>query len=179
MIRTLFPMFLLAFGSLTACGDKTSTDTGTTTTTGDADTDVDSDTDADTDPMACTTDICAVYGPAVPTAAGQITDAAATDPEFSDAFAPLVAGGEPGIQNFKDSLANFISDAYGCSTGAYTGPTMEAAHAGMNIDQTTYDDFVGLIVGVLLSDGVPQADIDHCFAPVLTDPAFEATIIGQ
>ena len=50
---------------------------------------------------------------------------------------------------FKLSLANFISDAYGCTTGTYKGPSMEVAHKGMDITQKQYDDFVGLIAGEL------------------------------
>ena len=128
---------------------------------------------------ACTTDICEAYGAAVPTVASDVTDAAATDPEFMDFFAPLVAQGQPAVDAFKASLASFISDAYGCSDGAYTGPTMAAAHAGMGITQQEYDDFVGLIAGVLADNGVPADDINDCFAPPLVDPAFSSTIVGK
>ena len=145
-----------------------------------AETGTDSDTSTDTDTMAtCETDICAVYGAAVPQVASDIVDAAATDPEFSDDFAGLVAQGEPAIGNFKTSLANFISDAYGCSTGAYTGPSMPAAHAGMDITQEEYDAFIGLIAGVLIEDGVTEDDVNLCFAPPLVATSFSSTIVGQ
>lgn len=129
-------------------------------------------------PMACAVDLCATYGAAVPTVASGIVDAAATDPQFSADFAPLVAEGTEAVDAFKDSLANFISDAYGCTEGAYDGPSMVEAHTGLGITQQEYDDFIGLIAGVLAGAGVPQDDIDHCFAPPLVDPAFSATIVG-
>lgn len=156
---------------LAGCGTKTDD------TAGDTDTSMDSggDTSADT----CMTDICTTYGAAVPQVASDITDAAAADPEFAPFFASLVAEGPTAVDAFKTSLANFISDAYGCSTGAYTGPTMQVAHAGMNITQAQYDDFIGLIAGVLADDGVASDDINYCFAPPLTDPSFAATIVGM
>jgi truncated hemoglobin YjbI len=135
--------------------------------------------DGSTGAAVCATDICATYGAAVPTVAGQITDAAAADPQFEAFFAPLVAEGPAAVDAFKASLAAFISDAYGCSEGAYTGPTMEVAHTGMAITQEQYDAFIGLIAGILEQDMVPADDINLCFAPALVDPAFANTIIGQ
>lgn len=161
MIR-ISPLFLLLAG----CPGGEKDDTGTATT--------DSST-----AMTCETDICATYGAAVPTVSQHITEAAAADPQFSAFFAALVAEGDPAVQAFIASLANFISDAYGCTTGAYTGPTMEAAHAGMGITQEQYDAFITLIAGVLADDGVTADDITYCFAPPLVDTAFSATIVGQ
>ena len=129
--------------------------------------------------MACQTDVCATYGAAVPMVASTIVDMAAADPQFMEDFAPLVAQGDAAVMAFKDSLAAFISDAYGCTTGAYTGPTMEAAHAGLGITQGEYDAFIALIAGVLADAGVPEDDINQCFAPPLVDPAFVGTIVGQ
>lgn len=134
-------------------------------------------TDASTGEPAC--DVCGTYGAAVPKVASDITDKAAADPMFMADFAPLVAEGAPAVQAFKDSLAAFISDAYGCTTGSYKGPTMEAAHAGLGITQAEYDAFIGLIAGVLTDNGVPEADVTGCFAPPLVDPAFAGTIIGK
>ncbi|WP_181234259.1 hypothetical protein [Enhygromyxa salina] len=181
-----------------ACGDNGTTDVGNEETAGDGDGDATGDGDGDPgdgdgdpgdgdgdpgdgdgDNMECMTDVCATYGAAVPTVAGQIVDMAAVDPLFMDDFAPLVAQGPAAVDAFKASLANFISDAYGCTTDAYTGPTMEVAHAGMAITQEEYDAFLGLIVGVLSGAGVPDDDINFCFAPPLVDPTFAATIIGQ
>ena len=165
--------------------DQTTTSQGTTNTTS-MTTDASSESeggsesaDSSSGEAVCATDICATYGAAVPTVAGAIVDQAATDPEFADFFAPLVAEGEPAVQAFKDSLANFISDAYGCTEGAYTGPDMPTAHAGMGITQMQYDDFIALIAGVLAGAGVPEDDINLCFAPPLVDPAFSAMIVGQ
>ena len=180
MIRTLFPLVLLGLGTLSACGDKEATDTGTATD-GDADTDTDADADTDTDADAdtCEIDVCTKYGAAVPIAAGAITDAAVEDPLFAEDFAPLLAEGPAAVDAFKASLSNFITDAYGCTTGVYDGPTMEAAHAGMDITQAEYDAFVTLIAGELLTLGVTEDEVTYCFAPTLTDPAFANTIIGQ
>lgn len=175
----LFPItMLLGFGLMSCSGKGSDTSSGTDS---DADTDTDSDTDTDTDTDAdtCTTDICATYGSAVPLVAQQITEAAAGDSEFSPFFAPLVSEGDTAVSAFETNLADFISDAYGCSTGLYTGPDMATAHAGMGITQQEYDDFITLIAGVLSGDGVTDDDINYCFAPALTDTTFEASIIGK
>lgn len=126
----------------------------------------------------CETDICATYGAAVPMVSEQIVMQAAADPMFMDDFAPLVAQGDDAVQAFIDSLANFISDAYGCTEGAYTGPSMVDAHTGLGITQEEYDAFIVLIAGVLADAGVPEEDITACFAPPLVDPDFVATIVG-
>jgi truncated hemoglobin YjbI len=162
--------------------DPTTTSQSTTNTTSmttDSGSESESGGDSSSGEAVCMTDVCATYGPAVPTVAGAIVDQAATDPEFADFFAPLVAEGDDAVQAFKDSLANFISDAYGCTEGAYTGPDMPTAHAGMGITQMQYDDFIALIAGVLAGAGVPEDDINLCFAPPLVDPAFSAMIVGQ
>lgn len=186
-------ILLLGTVLVPACGDSGGTEAGNETDTGSGDGDGDTgdgdgdtgDGDGDGEPgdgdgdATCTTDICATYGAAVPAVAGMIVDTAAADPLFMDDFAPLVAEGQPAVDAFKLSLANFISDAYGCTSGAYTGPSMEAAHAGQGITQEDYDAFIGLIAGVLAGAGVPESDITLCFAPPLVDPAFAATIIGQ
>jgi hypothetical protein len=152
LVRRLIPVLALTLG---AC-DKGSESAG-------ADGDADTDTDTDTDTDAC--DVCNDYGAAVP--------------EVADFFARLVKEGPKAVADFKTSLANFISDAYGCTTGAYTGPSMEKAHAGMNITQKQYDDFIGLIAGQLAANGVPNDDITNCFAPPLVDPKFSSMIVGQ
>lgn len=170
------PLFIACSGGKDEATDDTDMDMTDDTTTDTTDTMDTTDTTVDT---TCQTDICATYGAAVPAVAAGIVQAAATDPMFSDDFAPLVAEGEPAVEAFTASLANFISDAYGCTTGAYTGPSMEAAHAGMNITQEDYDAFIGLIAGVLDGAGVPADDINYCFAPPLVAPAFVATIVGQ
>ena len=172
-IRRLIPLVALTLG---AC-DKGSDSVGSE---GDTDTDTDSDTDTDTDTDTdITCDVCGDYGSAVPAVVSDLVDAAATDPEFDDFFAPLVAKGDKAVNAFKGSLTNFISDAYGCSTGTYTGPSMEVAHKGMNITQKQYDDFVGLIAEQLVGNGVPDPYVTKCFAPALTDPKFSSTIVGQ
>jgi truncated hemoglobin YjbI len=162
----------------TTTDDPSTTTDDPSTTTDDPSTTTD-DPDTTTGTAACTTDVCATYGAAVPLVVSQIVDEAAVDPLFMEDFAPLVAAGPKAVDAFKASLTAFISDAYGCTSGTYTGPTMEDAHAGMGITQDEYDAFIGLIAGVLASNGVPEEDINLCFAPPLVDPAFVATIVGQ
>lgn len=177
--KTLFTSLgALALLLTTACGDAGTGEDGSTTTpmTSDA-TQTTGDTPTTGTPVEC--DVCGKYGAAVPTVAANITDKAAADPMFMADFAALVAEGTPAVDAFKLSLANFISDAYKCSTGLYTGPTMEAAHTGLAITQAEYDAFIGLIVEVLTEADVPGDEITACFAPTLTDPAFAATIIGK
>ncbi len=175
-IKLFAPLLALSFAVGCPADDADTDSDGTAataaTTSGDTPT-----TSGSTGVAAC--DVCGKYGAAVPAVAGQITDDAAADPMFMADFAPLVAKGAPAVDAFKASLANFISDAYGCTKGAYTGPTMEAAHTGLGITQTEYDAFIGLIVNVLKGAGVPDDDINMCFAPALTDPAFVATIVGK
>ncbi len=198
MIRNTFVASLGALALfLGGCGDDTSDDTGVSgPTTGDPTVDPTVDpteepttvdpteeptTDPDSssgDPVACVVDVCATYGAAVPAVAGQIVDIAAADPLFEADFAPLVAEGPAAVDAFKLSLANFISDAYGCTEGAYTGPTMVEAHTGLAITQAEYDAFISIIVDVLTTNGVPEDDISFCFAPTLVDPAFVETIVG-
>lgn len=190
MTRTqLFASFGACALFLTACGDNggdDTNDTGGTGTnpstpmtgeTGETGNTEDTGDTPTTGAAAC--DVCGDYGAAVPQVASDITDKAAADPMFMADFAPLVAEGTPAVDAFKTSLANFISDAYGCTTSAYTGPSMEAAHAGLGITEAEYTAFIGLIVTVLQDNGVPDDDINNCFAPPLVDPAFSATIIGK
>jgi len=113
--------------------------------------------------------VCTTYGAAVPTVVSNLVDSAAGDPKFQADFAPLVAEGQPAVDAFKASLTAFISDAYGCTTGTYTGPSMVDAHASTPIDKAHYDDFLGLIVTTLSDAGVPEDDITNCFAPPLLD----------
>lgn len=155
----------------------TSSETDTPTTSSTASTTDSSTTDTtsgSTTATQCPIDVCKTYPvPTLQAVAGQIVDAVVADPEFAGDFAGV------NLDRFKVSFANFVTDFYGCTVNKYTGPTMQEAHAGMNIRQSEYDDFVGIIASVLQIDGVPQDQIDHCFAPPLMDPALANTIIGQ
>jgi truncated hemoglobin YjbI len=117
--------------------------------------------------IAC--NVCGVYGAAVPAVTGLIVDAAATSPDFSADFAYVASRGPQAVDAFKTSLANFVSDAFGCTTGAYTGPSMVAVHTGMGITSEEYDQFVGLIANVMTQAGVSNEYIGTCFAPALTN----------
>ena len=131
-------------------------------------------------PEDCDTDICAKYAASMPMVVKEIVAQASTDPEFEDDFAPLVAKGKEAVGSFEQSLANYLGNVYGCPDAPdYDGPTMEKAHAGMDITQQEYDDFLAIIAGVLADQGVPNDTVTTCFAPPLQDASFAGTIIGQ
>jgi hypothetical protein len=89
---------------------------------------------------------------------------------------------------FKGKLAAFLVYAYGGPSSitytdgkTYAGPQdMVTAHAGLGITSSQYDYFVAsVIVPALTSSGVSVADVSSCFAPVVTDAAFKASIVGH
>jgi len=127
--------------------------------------------------IAC--NVCTVYGAAVPAVSGLIVDAAAASPDFGADFAYLASRGPDAISAFKTSLANFVSDAFGCTTGAYTGPDMVAVHTGMGITSEEYDQFVGLIANVMTQAGVSNEYLSTCFAPALTATPFKSQFVAQ
>ena len=92
------------------------------------------------------------------------------------------------LARFKGSLAAFLVYAYGGPSSitytdgkTYTGPQdMAAKHASMAITDAQYDYFVAnIIVPALTAKGVPADDVSSCFAPVVTDAAFKASIVGK
>jgi hypothetical protein len=105
----------------------------------------------------------------------------------------LVGSGNPpstvdSLATFKGKLAAFLVYAYGGPTSimytdgkTYSGlQDMTAAHTGLSITSDQYTYFVtNVIVPALTSNGVPSGDISSCFAPVITDSAFEASIVGH
>lgn len=97
---------------------------------------------------------------------------------------------------FKGKLAAFLVYAYGGPTSItytdgkmYDGPqNMVSAHAGMNITSAQYDYFIAnVVVPALTTNGVPAGaggsadpnDVGSCFAPIVTDAAFKASIVGH
>lgn len=89
---------------------------------------------------------------------------------------------------FEGKLAAFLVFAYGgpdkitYSDGVmYDGPQdMVVAHTGLNITSAQYDYFIAsIVVPALTSSGVPMGDISSCFAPVVTDATFKASIVGK
>lgn len=123
--------------------------------------------------------LCDTYGGAVPAVVDQIVTDALADPMFQDDFQPIADAGADRVALFKTNLVNFISDAYGCTEGAYDGPSMEAAHAGQGITSDEYDAFVQLCAGSLVTSGVPEDYVTECFAPGLTASALKSSIVGQ
>ena len=89
---------------------------------------------------------------------------------------------------FEGKLAAFLVFAYGGpDTITYTDGVMydgvqdmKEAHTGLGITSDQYDYFVSnVIVPALTSSGVPMSDVSSCFAPIVTDASFKATIVGQ
>ena len=92
------------------------------------------------------------------------------------------------LDDFKGNLAAFLVYAYGgpdsityTNNKKYTGPQdMVESHAGLGITSSQFDYFVAnVVVPALTDNGVPQADVSSCFAPVVTDAAFKASVVGH
>jgi hypothetical protein len=131
-------------------------------------------------PAECETDICAKYAGAMPGVINDLVARVSTDPQFEDDFAPLVSQGKEAVGAFEQKLANYLGHLYGCpDVPDYDGATMKEAHAGMNITQQEYDDFVAIVASVLADQGVPSQTINTCFAPPLQDAALAAQIVRQ
>jgi len=89
---------------------------------------------------------------------------------------------------FEGKLAAFLVFAYGgpdsivyTDGNTYEGPQdMVAAHTGLNITSDQYDYFIAnVVVPSLTQAGVPMSDITSCFAPIVTDASFKASIVGR
>ncbi|MBN8229788.1 hypothetical protein JYK02_19945 [Corallococcus macrosporus] len=89
---------------------------------------------------------------------------------------------------FEGKLAAFLVYAYGGPESiqytdgkTYAGPqNMAAAHLGMAITNSQYDYFIAnMVVPALVDNGVTSADVSSCFAPIVTDAAFKASIVGK
>jgi hypothetical protein len=105
-------------------------------------------------------------------------------------------GGVTNLAGFKGNLAAFLVWAYGGPSEItytdgqkYIGPqNMVAVHAGLAITAAQYDYFIAnVVVPALTSSGVPAGtggstspnDVASCFAPIVTDAAFKASIVGK
>jgi hypothetical protein len=89
---------------------------------------------------------------------------------------------------FKGKLAAFLVYAYGGPTSItytdgkmYSGlQDMPTAHAGLGITSDQYDYFItNQVVPALTDSGVSTDDVSSCFAPIVTDAAFKASIVGK
>lgn len=89
---------------------------------------------------------------------------------------------------FKGKLAAFLVYAYGGPTSitytdgkTYNGPQdMAVAHTGMGINSAQYDYFIAnQVVPALTDNGVSTDDVSSCFAPIVTDATFKASIVGK
>ncbi|MEO7032770.1 MAG: hypothetical protein ABI548_02980 [Polyangiaceae bacterium] len=92
------------------------------------------------------------------------------------------------LATFKGNLAAFLVYAYGGPTSikytdgkTYHGPqSMPEAHAGLAITSDQYDYFImNQVVPALTMNGVTMDDVSSCFAPIVTDPDFKASIVGK
>lgn len=119
---------------------------------------------------------------------------------LGDSFTKVGTGNPPSTMHdaatFKGNLAAFLVFAYGGPTSitytdgiAYAGEQdMPTAHTGLGITSSQYDYFVtNIVVPALINKGVKHGagtaadpnDISSCFAPVLTDASFKASIVGK
>jgi len=112
--------------------------------------------------------------------------------ELGTSFTEIGSGNpastEDPVATFKGKLAAFLVYAYGGPTSimytdgkTYSGlQDMTAAHTGLAITSDQYNNFISdVVVPALSSNGVPMGDITSCFAPVVTDPTFVASIVGH
>jgi hypothetical protein len=120
----------------------------------------------------------------------QVADAGSTN--LGDSFT-LVGTGKPAsttddVATFKGKLAAFLVYAYGGPTSimytdgkTYSGlQDMPAAHLGLGITMDQYNYFIAnIVVPSLTENGVPMGDVTSCFAPVVTDASFVASIVGH
>jgi hypothetical protein len=94
-------------------------------------------------------------------------------------FQQLAAQPAERVEEFRANLANFLVFVYG-GPNNYDGPSMEAAHNGLNITSEQYDFFVtDVIVPALADSGVPEEDITDCFAPPVLDENFKNSIVNR
>ena len=111
---------------------------------------------------------------------------------LGDSFTKIGSGTPPATiddaPTFKGKLAAFLVYAYGGPSSikytdgkTYSGvQDMVSAHIGLGITSGQYDYFVAsVIVPALTSSGVGGADVSSCFAPIVTDPSFKASIVGH
>jgi hypothetical protein len=120
----------------------------------------------------------------------QVTDAGTTNlgASFTKVGTGMPATTQDDVATFKGKLAAFLVYAYGGPTSimytdgkTYDGPQdMTAAHAGLAITSDQYNYFIAnIVVPALTSNGVPMGDVSSCFAPIVTESAFVASIVGH
>jgi len=111
---------------------------------------------------------------------------------LGDAFTKI-GSGKPAstaddMATFKGKLAAFLVYAYGgpesityTDNKSYSGlQNMAAAHVGLGITSDQYDYFVtNQVVPALTDNGVTADDVSSCFAPVVLDATFKASIVGK
>jgi len=115
-----------------------------------------------------------------------------TSGELGDSFSKIGSGNPPSTADdaptFKGKLAAFLVYAYGGPTSieytdgkTYTGPQdMALAHEGLAITTDQYNYFImNQVVPALTMNGVPDEDVSSCFAPVVVDKDFVASIVGK
>jgi hypothetical protein len=108
------------------------------------------------------------------------------------AFTKIGSGAPPSTSDdaptFKGKLAAFLVYAYGGPTSimytdgkTYSGlQDMPSAHAGLGITSAQYDYFIAnSVVPALTGSGVTTDDVTSCFAPIVTDATFKASIVGK
>lgn len=130
----------------------------------------------------CTTQMYAKYGQAAFEAVNKkvlenVLQVSSVNPSpIGDSFKGLTA---QAVARVEANLLDFLVKVYG-GPDKYKGEDMETSHIGLNITSEQYDAFVGMIVvPALTAVGVPNTDINNCFAPPLVDAAFKASMVGK
>lgn len=119
---------------------------------------------------------------------------------LGDSFTKVGSGIPPSTSDnlamFEGKLAAFLVYAYGGPADIkytdgvmYHGPQdMVTAHTGLGITSAQYDYFItNVVVPALINSGVKHGaggaadpnDVASCFAPIVTDAAFKASIVGK
>lgn len=119
---------------------------------------------------------------------------------LGDSFTKIGTGVPPSTSDdaptFKGKLAAFLVFAYGGPTSItytdskkYDGQIdMVVSHTGLNITSSQFDYFItNIVVPALVNKGVAHGaggaadpdDVTSCFAPVVTDASFKASIVGR
>ncbi len=115
-----------------------------------------------------------------------------TSGKLGDSFGKIGSGDPASTTDdaatFKGKLAAFLVYAYGGPTSikytdgkTYQGvQSMVAAHTGLAITSDQYDYFImNQVVPALTMNGVSTDDVSSCFAPIVTDADFKASIVGK
>lgn len=172
--------FLVACGSSNSSTSTSSSSSSSTTASSSSSSSSSSSGTGGAGGGSCVTEMYKKYGGQATfhKVTGDIITKAAGDATVGKFFT-AVAADPAKLAAFSQNLEDFLVMVYG-GPNNYKGKDMKTAHKGLAITSSDYDYFVtSVIVPVLKTDGVSDADIMNCFAPPVVDPALKASIVGQ